>query len=307
MRSLEEAFSITDYLDPKCNLEYSNFLKNAQRHDLVQAYQRGRAAGIQKIMHLHQEKGYKIETLFMASSIFDRYLSLLGHWNYPIQKIVNLSTISILLAAKLEQPMQPSFSRMISLLSESEKKQITKQDLVALETDILIRFGFDFNFPGPIDSIQRYLRLVGYDKDRSVVAICEQLGRFQLNYSVFLKYKPSQIAACVVILSINLAKKNELLRDGQNSNSTVSPKFKAAGYFEKCRMSNQYLINVSMWNNAEVMKSSGYTIEMIKEPLYLLAQCLKDGMKSNQFDDFNIDQIKRLNNFKSFLNNDAES
>lgn len=179
--------------------------------------------------------------------------------------------------------------------------------MVALETDILIRFGFDFNFPGPIDSIQRYLRLVGYDKDRSVVAICEQLGRFQLNYSVFLKYKPSQIAACVVILSINLAKKNELLRDAQNSSSTVSPKFKATGYFEKCRMSNQYLINVSMWNNAEVMKSSGYTIEMIKEPLYLLAQCLKDGMKSNQFDDFNIDQIKRLTNFKSFVNNDAES
>lgn len=62
---------------------------------------------------------------------------------------------------------------MISLLSESEKKQITKQDLVNLETDILVRFGFDFNFPGPIDSIQRYLRLVNYDKDKSVIAICE--------------------------------------------------------------------------------------------------------------------------------------
>lgn len=62
---------------------------------------------------------------------------------------------------------------MISLLSESEKKQITKQDLVNLETDILVRFGFDFNFPGPIDSIQRYLRVVNYDKDKSVIAICE--------------------------------------------------------------------------------------------------------------------------------------
>lgn len=54
-----------------------------------------------------------------------------------------------------------------------------------------------------------------------------------------------------------------------------------------------------MWNNFEVMKSSGYTIEMIKEPLYLLAQCLKDGMKSNQLEDFNIDQMKNLKNFKS--------
>lgn len=173
-------------------------------------------------MHLHKEKGYKIETLFCACCIFDRYLSLLGHWNYPLNKIVNLSTISILLAAKLEQPMQPSFSRMIALLNENEKKSITKQDLVALELDILIRFGFDFNFPGPVDSIQRYLRLVNYDGDKSVWAICEQLSRFQLNYSVFLKYKPSQIAACVVILSINLAKKNELMKESQSNTSSPS-------------------------------------------------------------------------------------
>lgn len=113
-----------------------------------------------------------------------------------------------------------------------------------------------------------------------------------MNYSVFLKYKPSQIAACVVILSINLAKKNELLREAQTSQSSsaMSPKHsRGFSFFEKCRITNNNLINVSMWNNQEVMKSSGYTIEMIKEPLYLLAQCLKDGMKSNQLEDFNID------------------
>ena len=191
MRSVEEAFSITDYLDPKCNPDYNTFLKTIARTDLIQQYQRGRAGGIQKIIHLHHEKGYKIETLFCACSIFDRYLSLTGHWNFPPQKIVTLSTISILLAAKLEQPMQPSFSRMISLLNDNEKKSITKQDLVNLEYDILMKFGFDFNFPGPIDSLQRFLRLVSYDKDKAVWAICEQLCRFQLNYSVFLKYKPS--------------------------------------------------------------------------------------------------------------------
>ena len=62
-----------------------------------------------------------------------------------------------------------------------------------------------------------------------------------------------------------------------------------------------------MWNNSEVLKSSGYTLEMIKEPLYLLAQCLKDGMKSNQLDDFNIDQIKSIKNFKANFINEADS
>lgn len=78
-------------------------------------------------------------------------------------------------------------------------------------------------------------------------------------------------------------------------------------FFEKCKMSNQNLINVSFWNNSEVLKSSGYPIEMIKEPLYLLAQCLKDGMKSNQLDDFNIDQIKSIKNFKSTSISEADS
>ena len=51
---------------------------------MVQAYQKGRATGIQKIVFLHSEKGYKIETLFCAAAIFDRYLTVLGHWNFPL-------------------------------------------------------------------------------------------------------------------------------------------------------------------------------------------------------------------------------
>ena len=71
----------------------------------------------------------------------------------------------------------------------------------------------------------------------------------------------------------------------------------AANFFDKCKMTGQNLLNVSMWNNQEVLRSSGYTIEMIKEPLYLLAQCLKDGMKSKQFDDLNIEGVKTIKNF----------
>lgn len=67
------------------------------------------------------------------------------------------------MAAKLEQPISPSFTRMISLLTEEEKKSVTKQKLMDLETNILIMFGFDFNFPGPIQSMERYLRLLDYD------------------------------------------------------------------------------------------------------------------------------------------------
>ena len=56
----------------------------------------------------------------------------------------------MLLAAKLEQPISPNFKRMIMLLTEQEQRNVTKDALVELEEEILIKFGFDFTIPGPI-------------------------------------------------------------------------------------------------------------------------------------------------------------
>jgi len=48
----------------------------------------------------------------------------------------------MLIAAKLEQPISPSFNRMLALLPASEQKTITKQNLVDLEEQILISLKF---------------------------------------------------------------------------------------------------------------------------------------------------------------------
>lgn len=75
---------------------------------------------MQKIFSLHAKKDYKVETLFQACAIMDRYLHKIGAKNYPREKICTLAVTCLLMAAKLEQPIQPSFNRMISLLSEGE-------------------------------------------------------------------------------------------------------------------------------------------------------------------------------------------
>ncbi len=80
--------------------------------------------------------------------------------------MLNLAVICILMAAKLEQPISPSFSKMISLLSVDEQKFVNKQSLIDLEAQILIKLGFDFNFPGPIQPMERYLRMLDYDKNK---------------------------------------------------------------------------------------------------------------------------------------------
>ena len=78
-----------------------------------------------------------METVFIATGIFDRYIYAVGVQNFQKHQVVNLATISILMAAKLEQPISPSFTRMINLLTEDEKKFVSKQQLIDLEYHIL--------------------------------------------------------------------------------------------------------------------------------------------------------------------------
>ena len=74
----------------------------------------------------------------------------------------------MLMAAKLEQPISPSFVRMINLLSEEEQKSVDKKFLIELEAAILVKLGFDFVVPGPIQTMERFLRLLNYDDNKIV-------------------------------------------------------------------------------------------------------------------------------------------
>jgi hypothetical protein len=78
-----------------------NYLKNST--GLRKISEEDRSYAIQKIFELHLKKGYRKETLFVACSIFDRYLIAVGWQSYPREKICLLATTSILVAAKLEQ------------------------------------------------------------------------------------------------------------------------------------------------------------------------------------------------------------
>ena len=63
--------------------------------------------------------------MFVAANIFDRYLAEIDASMFDEIKIVFIVTTCMLIAAKLEQPIAPSFDKMVSLLAEPEKKNIT--------------------------------------------------------------------------------------------------------------------------------------------------------------------------------------
>jgi len=56
----------------------------------------------------------------MAASIFDRYIHHVGYWNVDKKKLVCLYTVSLIMAAKLEESVEPSFSKIMKLLNDRE-------------------------------------------------------------------------------------------------------------------------------------------------------------------------------------------
>ena len=77
---MEEVFAMKNYLDPERNPQFKDYLeKNGIQKKA--SFNSGRTYGISKILELHGKKGYRLETVFAAQNIFDRYLSMIGHWD----------------------------------------------------------------------------------------------------------------------------------------------------------------------------------------------------------------------------------
>jgi hypothetical protein len=158
-----------------------------------------RDAVISTIQTLHKKKdGYKPETMHLAGNITDRYLHHLAINGKHAPNLAMLATISILMAAKLEQPVSPSFNRMINLLPESQRKRMDKEDLVDLEEKIILALDFDFNYASPITFLERYQRLFSVDQeaeDKNMQQIghtARQFCKYMQRNSNFLEYTQAQ-------------------------------------------------------------------------------------------------------------------
>ena len=110
----------------------------------------------------------------------------------------------MLIAAKLEQPMSPSFEKMVIHLTNAERCQTTNKDLINLEVDIGHRFGWNFNFQGPCEFIDRYVRILSIDKIKTIRNMACQFCKFALNEAKFLNYRPSVMGASALIIAVNV-------------------------------------------------------------------------------------------------------
>lgn len=92
----------------------------------------------------------------MASSIADRYLAIILTQGKSAPNLFALGATVMLMAAKVEQPISPSFNRMLALLPQSEQRRVTKQDLINLEEQILLALQFQVHYAGPVPFLERF-------------------------------------------------------------------------------------------------------------------------------------------------------
>lgn len=164
------------------------------------------------IQELHRVKGYAEDTFYLAVSIADRYLTVLATQGKKAPNLIQLATIGLLLAAKMYQHMNPCFDMMIERLPSLLRKQVTREQLIVLEEQIIFALDFDLQSDGPLPFLERYQRVLNIDLERQnqlyfkIGYSARKLLRHMMHKATFLSYRPSQIAATAILVAIDLNK-----------------------------------------------------------------------------------------------------
>ena len=105
---------------------------------------------------LNRLKSYKEETFYLACSLADRCLFITAKAKQRAPCLIRLAIVCTLMAAKLEQPISPSFNRMVRLVHEEWSIQVEKMDLIFLEERIIKMLDFDLHFTCPLVYLERF-------------------------------------------------------------------------------------------------------------------------------------------------------
>ena len=111
------------------------------------------------------------------------------------------------------------------------------------------------------------------------------------------KYPISKIAASSVILAINIFKLREKFikkfgDKNKDKNGQQSDRF-----FQQVESENKtsanilFYLNTDLWNNKNMFKLTGYSIEDLKESLIALSKFVSDNLVPNKLKYFDLDAI----------------
>ena len=132
----------------------------------------------------------QLDTLFLAVSIFDRFLS---RRTIPAEKI-NLAALgAFYVASKFEETYYPTIDQMLKFVPAAGKKD----DVLLMERIILSDLRYTLGAPTAVTFLKRYAKASYADSPIGMLArfICEHS---LLSYTLTTNYPPSMIAAASI-------------------------------------------------------------------------------------------------------------
>ena len=122
-----------------------------------------------------------------------------------------------------------------------------------------------------------------------------------------LKFPVSKIAAASVLLAINIFKLREkfIQKFSKKSNKIIKKK-DGEEFFQHAQDAEDdqviFHLNTDIWNNSEMALQTGYTIEMLKEPLHALSKFVSQNLVPNKLKYFHVEAVQELMNAPNILN-----
>lgn len=148
---------------------------------------------------MHKKKQYRKDTLFIAYALLDRFLSRGKLEILPngVLDLVQLGAVCLLLAAKLNQPLSPSFYQMILLMDDQYRADpLCKKKMIDLEFNVVSQLEFDLQIQTPLIFLGRhlmyFLKNVRSSSEKKVIEhTALQFLKFMAYKATYLEFKPS--------------------------------------------------------------------------------------------------------------------
>jgi len=156
-----------------------------------------RAILIDWLVEVHMKYKLKVETLFLAVNLIDRFLEKKSITRKKLQLV---GVTGMLIAAKFEEIYPPEVRDFVYITD----KAYTKEEILSMEVMMLTVLEFSINCPTVAHFFERYQRING----------CSEAHRNLLQYIIeltlpdfkMLRYSPSHLAAAATLLSNKLLK-----------------------------------------------------------------------------------------------------
>ncbi|XP_017153873.1 G2/mitotic-specific cyclin-B-like [Drosophila miranda] len=159
-----------------------------------------RAVLINWINELHQELYLVEETFQLAVAIIDRYLQAVNNTNRINLQLVGVT--AFLIAAKYEDELPPAINDLVYFTEET----YTAREIRLMELQILKTIDYNLSRPLPIQFLRRYSKAAGTEVEQQAMAkYFVELAAMDYDLA---SYKPSEIAAASLFLSLHLLNGN---------------------------------------------------------------------------------------------------